>query len=112
MESPERKRRSVPEVRAVGFDLEAERLVAHRLDERIVVGRHPPPHDAFSVTGVAAAILVGVVADDRAARDEHVAIDDRLADPRVAPDRDAGMRMVREMSQKLCTRTLGQRMLP
>src|SRR6476620_2099524 len=46
--------------------------------------------DAAVGDGVAAAILVGVVADERAARDEDVAVDDGPADPGVPADPDAG----------------------
>ena len=39
--------------------------------------------------GVAPAILLRVVADERAARDEHVAVDDRAPDARVPADAHA-----------------------
>ena len=55
--------------------------------QRLVVGRDDD--DARVGDGVAAPIFLGVVADERAARDQHVAIDDRAADARVPADAHA-----------------------
>ena len=55
--------------------------------QRFVVGGDDD--DALLGDGVTAAILLGVVPDQRAARDQHVAVDDRPADPRVAADSNA-----------------------
>ena len=66
----------------------SRRLLADRADQRLIVGGHDD--DAAVGDGVAAAILFRVEADERAARNEHVAIDDRAADARVPPDAHAG----------------------
>src|SRR5260221_6316741 len=71
----------------VELRLDPERLVADRSGERIVVFRDDD--DAVVADRVAPAILGLVVADLRAARNEHVAVDDRAADARVPPDADA-----------------------
>src|SRR4051794_11955546 len=68
----------------IRLGLEAQRLFGHWSDERLVVNRDDD--DAGVGDGVTPAILLGVVPDERAARDQHVAIDDRAADPRVSSD--------------------------
>src|SRR4029077_4462788 len=68
--------------------LEAERLFAERTNQRLVARRDDD--DARFGHGVTATVFFEVVADERAARDEHVAIDYRPADARVAPDSYAG----------------------
>src|SRR5262245_22505291 len=73
---------------AVGLGFELEDLLAERADERFIV-RGDNDH-AVVGDGMAAPIFVGVVADEGAAGNEHVAIDDRLADARVASDAHAG----------------------
>src|SRR6476646_8305522 len=67
---------------AIGLCLELQSLLAERCDERLVIGGDDD--DAGIRDGVSAAILFEVVADARAARNQHVAIDDRPADARVA----------------------------
>src|SRR2546421_3933412 len=68
--------------------LDVQCLFTNQLDERLfVLGDHD---DAPLADGVAPPVFLFVVADARAARDEHVAIDDRPSDPRVAPDAHAG----------------------
>src|SRR5262249_14692109 len=71
----------------VGLGLEAERLLGERPDERLVLGRHDD--DAGVGEGVTPAIFVGVVADERAARNQDVAVDDRAANSRVPADAHA-----------------------
>ena len=69
--------------------------------------------DAGIGDGVAPAIFFGVEADQRAARNEDVAVDDRAADARVAADADARHQdATASMWQKLWTRTFGQSTLP
>src|SRR4051812_11664031 len=72
----------------IGFGFESQHVLAERADQGFIVGRDDD--DAVVGDGMAPPIFLGVVADERAPRDEHVAIDDRAADPRVAPDADAG----------------------
>jgi hypothetical protein len=96
--------------RAIRLGLELQRLLAERSDERLVVGRDDD--DAGVGDGVAAAISLGVVADQRAARDEHVAVDDRARMRACRPTRTPGIRMHSSMWQKLWTRTFGQSTLP
>src|SRR5262249_29539262 len=60
------------------YDLAYQRLIVHRHDDHAGVA-----------DGVTAAILVGVVADHGAARDQHVAVDDGVANLRVPPHADA-----------------------
>src|SRR5262249_33918753 len=73
---------------AVGLCFQRQSLVAERSDERLVIGRD---HDDAGVRDrVTAPILLGVVADARAARDEHVTVDDGSSDAGVAPDAHAG----------------------
>src|SRR6516162_7738652 len=68
----------------VGFCFERQSLIAERSDERLIIsGDHD---DAGVRDGMPAPILFEVVADAGAARDEHVAIDDRPTDARVASD--------------------------
>ena len=50
-------------------------------------------HDAGVGDGVAPAILLGVVADERAARDQDVAVDDRARMRAWRPTRTPGIRM-------------------
>src|SRR5262245_30617525 len=69
---------------AIGGGFDPERRLIHRPDVRLLVHRHDD--NAAFADSVAPAILLGVVPDDRAPRDEHVAIDDRVPDPRVPPD--------------------------
>src|SRR4051812_47660401 len=59
----------------VGVRFEAQGFFAERADERLVIGRDDD--DAGVRHGVAAAIFREVVSDERAARNQHVAIDDR-----------------------------------
>src|SRR5215510_15152961 len=72
----------------VGFCFKLQGLLAERSDERLVIGRDYD--DAGVRDGVPAPILFEVVADARAARYEHVAIDDGPADAGVAPHAHAG----------------------
>src|SRR5438093_7358758 len=72
----------------IGFRFEPERLFAERSDQRLVVGRHDD--HARVGHGVTPAIFLFVVADERTARDEDVAVDDRPLDARVAADAHAG----------------------
>ena len=67
--------------------LAGERSSSISSDERLVFQRDDD--DAAVADGVAAAILLRVVADERAARDQHVAVDDGAADLRVPADADA-----------------------
>src|SRR5262245_48676188 len=72
---------------AVGLGFERQSLLVERSDERLVIGGD---HDDAGVRdGVPAPILLRVVADARAARDEHVAVDDGPADAGVAADTHA-----------------------
>src|SRR4029077_1108285 len=71
---------------AVGFRFELQSLLAERCDERLAIGGDDD--DAAVRDGVPAAILLEVVADARAARNEHVAIDDGPADARVTAHAD------------------------
>src|SRR5579864_5380667 len=73
---------------SIGFGLEAQRVLAERADQRLIVCRDDD--DAGIGDGVATAIFLQVVADERAARDEHIAVDDRAPDPRVASHPNAG----------------------
>src|SRR5262249_38704366 len=72
---------------AIRLCLEAQRLFTDRPDERLVVDRDDD--DAGVGDGVAAAIFVRVEPDERAAWNQHVAVDDRAFDARVAPDAHA-----------------------
>src|SRR4029453_8644904 len=72
----------------IEFLLDALRLFTNHLDEWLfILGDH---HDAPLADSVAPAILFFVVTDTRPARDEHVAIDDRSANPRMTPDPHPG----------------------
>src|SRR5207244_3961103 len=73
---------------SVGVRLDPQRVLAERADERLIF--RGDDDDARVGDGVAAAILVGVVANQGAARDQHVAVDDRAPDARVTADADAG----------------------
>src|SRR4051794_9160974 len=73
---------------AIGLRFVAERFIAWRTDERLVVCRDD--HHAALSDRVALPIFGGVVADEGAAGDQHVAIDDRAADARVPADPHAG----------------------
>src|SRR5690242_18187428 len=64
---------------AVGGRFRTQRLFADRTDERLVL-RGDHDHSALGHR-VTPAILIRVVANERAARNEHVAIDDGAADP-------------------------------
>src|SRR5882724_2336975 len=73
-----------PATAAVRLRLELERVLVQRSNERLIIDGDDD--DARVGDGVAAPIFVRVVADERAARDEHVAVDDRASDARVAAD--------------------------
>src|SRR5437762_3144758 len=69
-------RASSPSIR---LGLEFQCLIAERSDERLVIGGD---NDDSAVShGVAPFILFDVVADQRAARNQHVAVDDGPSDP-------------------------------
>src|SRR4051794_37343165 len=69
---------------AIGFGFETQRLFTDRPDERLVLGGDDD--DAVFGDGVTPAILFTVVADDGAARNQHVAVDDRAPDLGMASD--------------------------
>src|SRR5258705_13582702 len=73
---------------AIRFRLGAQRLLRDRSDERLVVRGHN--HDASLGHRVAPPILLDVISDERAAWNQHVAVDDRPPQPGVPPDPDAG----------------------
>src|SRR3954469_10050930 len=71
----------------VGFGLELEDLFVEHADQRLIVGGDD--HHAGIGDSVAPAIFFQVVADQGAARDEHVAVDYRAPDARVTADAHA-----------------------
>src|SRR4029079_16421240 len=66
---------------AVRLELRLEGFFADRTNQWLVLGGDD--HDARVRDGVTTGIFFGVESDERAARDEHVAIDDRAANARV-----------------------------
>src|SRR5207248_1122472 len=73
---------------SIGLCLEPERFLAYRCNKRVVVGGDD--HDSRFGDRVPASILVRVVADERAAGNEDIAINNRSPDPRVAANPHAG----------------------
>src|SRR5215469_11207314 len=72
----------------VGLHLEPERIIAKRSNKRLVVSGYD--HDARIGHRMPPPVFLGVVADKRAARYEHVPIDDRTTNAGVAPHPDSG----------------------
>src|SRR5687767_13352009 len=68
----------------VGFRLESQRFLARRSNQRLIVGGDDD--DPRVGHRVPLAVFLGVVADERAARNQDVAVDDRALDLRVASD--------------------------
>src|SRR5262245_45126133 len=62
---------------AIGIELRLEGFFTNRADQRLVLGGDD--HDAAVGHRVTPAIFLFVVADERASRNEHIAIDDGAA---------------------------------
>src|SRR5437879_3096681 len=69
---------------SIRLRLELERFVIERSNQRLVIGGDDD--DARVGDGVAPSILLFVVADQGAARHEHVAVDDGALDPGMPAD--------------------------